>query len=369
MRQEHDTGMVDLLEHAELTPARPPERSGLRLLAQLLLALVVLAALGGGVVLLSAVREPLAPSAFTGQGSGQATVRVVAGDSLSVVAAGMERAGVIASAQSFLELAAADPRATKLAPGTYQLRRSMGDAEALAMLLDPASKLSLKVTIPEGFTLAQTLERLAATTKRPLAEFEAAAKDTKALKLPAGARSAEGYLFPATYEADPAATPVQLLRQMVARYEQESKSLAIPARAEALGRTEAEIVTIASLIEAETPIPEDMGKVSRVVYNRLEASMPLQFDSTLNYVLPERKGRLTLEDLKLDSPYNSYTNKGLTPTPIGAPGRAALAAALEPAEGEWLYFVVVSKDGTSLFTEDYDEFLAAKKKSQAEGVY
>ena len=130
-----------------------------------------------------------------------------------------------------------------------------------------------------------------------------------------------------------------------------------------------QVVTIASLVEAETPLDSDRGKVARVVLNRLAAGMPLQLDSTINYVRAERKARLSLEDITVASPYNTYKNKGLPPTPINSPGLKALQAALAPAEGNWIYFITIDKAGHSLFTNSYQAFLAAKAKAQRDGVY
>ncbi len=126
-------------------------------------------------------------------------------------------------------------------------------------------------------------------------------------------------------------------------------------------RSPEEIVIIASLVEAEARLPEDFGKVARVVYNRLEQGMPLQFDSTVNYALKADKEIVTYEDLGADSPYNTYKNTGLPPAPINSPGLAAMTAAVNPTEGDWLYFVTTDPEkGTTKFTGDYDEFLRFK---------
>ena len=141
------------------------------------------------------------------------------------------------------------------------------------------------------------------------------------------------------------------------------------ARAAAIGRTPYEIITIASLIEKESAFAADRPKVARVVYNRLADGMRLQFDSTVNYIREEQEGPAHARRHQAESDYNTYKNEGLPPTPIDSPGEAAIEAALNPADGDWLYFVTTSKDGSSLFTADYDEFLAAKAKAQREGVY
>ena len=119
---------------------------------------------------------------------------------------------------------------------------------------------------------------------------------------------------------------------------------------------------IASLVQAEGH-PNDYGKVSRVIYNRLAAGMPLQLDATVNYVLKKSEINLSPDQIATDSPYNTYKNTGLPPTPINQPGEAAMTAALQPDEGDWLYFVAVNPDtGETKFTSDYNEFLQFKKE-------
>ena len=126
-------------------------------------------------------------------------------------------------------------------------------------------------------------------------------------------------------------------------------------------RTPEEIVIIASLVEAEARNAEDFGKVARVVYNRLEQGMPLQFDSTVNYALKADKQIVTYEDLSANSPYNTYKHTGLPPAPINSPGLAAMTAAVNPTPGDWLYFVTTDPEkGTTKFTGDYQEFLRFK---------
>ncbi|MGZ6791992.1 MAG: endolytic transglycosylase MltG, partial [Mycobacteriales bacterium] len=136
-----------------------------------------------------------------------------------------------------------------------------------------------------------------------------------------------------------------------------------------LGLTPYDVVKIASLVEAETPLDADRAKVARVVLNRLAKGMPLQLDSTVNYVRTERRARLSLSDIEVESPYNTYLHKGLPPTPIDSPGEKALAAALNPEAGDWIYFITIDKAGHSLFTSSYSEFLKAKAKAQRDGVY
>jgi UPF0755 protein len=155
---------------------------------------------------------------------------------------------------------------------------------------------------------------------------------------------------------------------MVAQFTKQAEALGFEAGARRLGLTTYQALIVASLVEEEAGVPGDFPKVARVVYNRLEAGMPLQFDSTLNYVLAQRKLHLTFEDIRTPSRYNTYLHAGLPPTPISNPGLRALRAALEPAPGDWLYFVAIDKKGHSAFTASYSEFLRLKAEAKRRGV-
>jgi len=176
-------------------------------------------------------------------------------------------------------------------------------------------------------------------------------------------------LFPATYDVEPGTKAVDVLRLMTARFSVEAAALDLEITAKAQQRSAYDIVKVASLVEAETPLDADRAKVARVVYNRLAEGMPLQLDSTVNYVRTERAARLSNADIAVASPYNTYLHKGLPPTPIDSPGRAALKAALHPAAGNYVFFITIDKQGHSLFTASYPQFLAAKAKAQRDGVY
>ncbi|MDT0490914.1 endolytic transglycosylase MltG [Streptomyces griseus] len=164
----------------------------------------------------------------------------------------------------------------------------------------------------------------------------------------------EGYLFPATYPVDSTTTPASLLRYMADTARKRFGADHITAGAQRNNVTVYETATIASIVQAEADTASDMGKVARVVYNRLLKDMPLQMDSTINYALKRSTLDTTTADTQLDSPYNSYVRKGLPPTPIGNPGEEAMRAAVTPTPGPWLYFVTVAP-GDTRFTDSYDE--------------
>ncbi|HSF27335.1 MAG TPA: endolytic transglycosylase MltG [Actinomycetes bacterium] len=334
------------------------------LIACLALALVVAGvwfAIGG---LGERVRSSLAgPADYPGPGTGSVQVQVQPGESAGAIGRTLKAADVVASVESFTTAARADERSKGIQPGYYVLKTKMSGQGALALMLDPASRLVTRVTVPEGLRLDETVKLLAAKAGFTVADLEKALADPAALGLPAEADGqAEGYLYPATYDVEPDDTPASVLKAMVAQYAKVAAAVGVedgPVSAH-------EVVTIASIVEAEARHAEDYGKVARVIYNRLAKKMPLQMDSTVNYALKADKEIVTFDDLEVESDYNTYKHPGLPPGPIGSPGQAALEAALAPADGDWLYFVTVDPaSGETKFTASYDEFLRFKQELKA----
>jgi UPF0755 protein len=363
--------MTDLSVFAEEeTPPRRRRRRkkkrGKGALAVVLALLILVAVIGGGTVLalggISKLKDTFSSSSapdYPGPGKGEVVIEVKAGQTATDLASTLKAEDVVKSTQAFIEVAYADPDASSLQPGFYAMQHKMPAAAALATVLDPSARIQARVTLPEGLRLDETLQRLAKETKLPLKDYEKAIKARAAqLGLPAYAEgNPEGFLYPATYDVQPDADAAGVLRQLFDAY----AVAAGKAGVERTKRTPEEIVIIASLVEAEARLPEDFGKVARVVYNRLEQGMPLQFDSTVNYALKADKEIVTYEDLGADSPYNTYKNTGLPPAPINSPGLAALTAAVNPTAGDWLYFVTTDPEkGTTKFTGDYQEFLRYK---------
>ena len=368
--------MTDLLDlDAEPPPARRRRRRRRQGIARTLAVLVVLAIVAalayGGLVVARSLFGSSAAEDYAGPGSGEVTVQIAPGDTAGDVADTLAAEDVVASRQAFFEVAAQDERSTSLQPGFYSLKERMRAADALELLLDPASRQIGRVTVPEGLTVEQTLETLAESTDIPLEQYQAAAKDVGALGLPDYAQGQlEGFLFPATYEVEPGTTAPQVLTQMVDRFEQAAETVGLVAGAERLGYTPYEIVVVASLIEREVKKDDEYPKVARVVYNRLEQEIPLGIDASILYGVGKTAGgEVTADDLAAETPYENRRRTGLPPTPIAAPGEATLQGALNPAEGDILYYVLASKDGTTFFTNDYQEFLDQRDKSRAEGVF
>jgi UPF0755 protein len=318
------------------------------------LSLLVLAALVVGIVvggkLLYRTINPVAED-YSGTGTGSVDVRVDEGDSLRTIAGTLVAADVIASAGPFEDAADTNPAATGIQPGVYTLHQQMSGKAALELLLDPASRQVTKVTVPEGLTATQVLQRLADQAGLPLDQLQAAAADPASLGLPAYASGLlEGFLFPATYDVEPGDTPTAVLSEMVAGTVRVLDELGVP-EDQRLG-----VVTEASIVQAEAGSVEDMGKVARVLENRLADGMPLQLDTTVNYA--NGKGGITTsaQDRANPSPYNTYVHAGLPPGAINNPGEDALRAVLDPTPGDWRFFVVVNPDtGDTRFAVTGDE--------------
>jgi UPF0755 protein len=209
-----------------------------------------------------------------------------------------------------------------------------------------------KLVIPEGWRTSQVYAAIDKALKlHPGSTGKSVRK--AGLKLPHDAAgNPEGYLFPATYNVPKGATPESVLRAMVDTANQKFDRTPIAAGAQRNALNVYQTVVLASIVQAEAETKEDMGKVARVVYNRLRRGMPLQLDSTINYALNRTTMRTSQDDTRIKSPYNSYQRMGLPPTPIDNPGEDAMHAALNPTPGDWLYFVTV-KPGDTRFTSDY----------------
>jgi UPF0755 protein len=284
------------------------------------------------------------PEDYTGNGTGAVTVEILPGWSQRRIGAALEEAGVVKSAAAYADRAATDERSEQVRPGTYQLRSQMSAAAALALLLDPGSRQVTNVTVPEGLRVKGTLDTLAEKAGLDRAQLELATKDPM-LGLPAYAGgNLEGFLFPATYEVDPGDTPASVLTEMVGAFHSTAQEIGLETGAAALALAPQQVVTVASIVQAEGGRVEDFGMIARVIYNRLSSGTPLQMDSTVNYLTGKSDPAASGADLQIDSPYNTYKYPGLPPAPICNPGKAALNAALNPPPGNWFFFVTVNPD-------------------------
>ncbi|WP_097256106.1 endolytic transglycosylase MltG [Streptomyces sp. Ag109_G2-15] len=212
------------------------------------------------------------------------------------------------------------------------------------------------LVIPEGWRANQIYDAVDRALKLPLGSTRKSLGKA-GLALPSESQgNPEGYLFPATYPVEKGATPESLLRFMVDTANKKFNGAPVAAGAQHNAVRVYQAVTIASIVQAEAATKADMGRVARVIFNRLQRGMPLQMDSTINYALNRNTVHTSMDDTRMESPYNSYQRMGLPPTPIDNPGEDAMRAAINPPPGDWLYFVTI-RPGDTRFTADYSEHL------------
>lgn len=245
--------------------------------------------------------------------------------------------------------------------GRYELARGMGVHAALDELSGAPDEKGVSVAVPEGFSLRQIAERLGANTQLSTEEFTQVtiSGEVRASIQPEGVDTLEGFLFPETYLVGERETAVDVARRMVSTFESRTASLDW-SRAEALGVSAYEALIIASMVEREARVDEDRAKIAAVIHNRLAIGMRLQIDITALYGLDEHKVP-SRADLRRESPYNTYLIDGLPPTPIANPGRAAIEAALHPADIDAIFYVVIDPSGRHGFTDDPAEFERLKE--------
>ena len=247
--------------------------------------------------------------------------------------------------------------------GDFSLTTNMTFDDAVAVLATPPAAVpTVRLTIPEGYRLTEIADRVHDELGIEQEQFLALAERhdwSLAPYLPAG-KGTEGFLFPETYRfAKGDTTASDVIQRLLDQFETEADTLEW-SRAQGLGVTDFEVVTIASMIEREASVPSDRAKIAAVIYNRLSDGMPLGIDATVGYIDPDPSNGLTVSDFAIDSPYNTRLNAGLPPGPIASPGIASLRAALAPADVPYLYYVLCSADGHHRFSVSYDRFLSDK---------
>ena len=339
-----------------------------------LAVLVALAVLvGGGLVAysygLTALKDKLSPPPdYPGRGSGRVLVQVKSGDAATDIAATLLDKRVVKSLKAFTDEARNNPKSVGIQVGFYPMKRKMSASAALAVLVKPANRVRRVVTVPEGLRTDQIVDVLVKRTKFSQEQYARVLAHPQALGLPSYAKgNPEGYLFPATYELAPGATPRSILRSMVQRYSAAASRLHLTKLARARGYSVHDVMTVASIVQAEGRLDRDFSRIARVIYNRLTKKKPLQLDTTIVYI-NKSKGKLTTtsQQRAVDSPYNTYRRAGLPPGPIAAPGDSATKAALKPASGSWLYFVTTDpSDGAMSFATSYRDHLKNVAKFQA----
>ena len=357
----------DLLSFTEDgAPEGPAERAarGRRVLVPLVAGGAALLVTGGLIGAFALFGPLMAPEDFDGPGAGAVVVEITPGANAGDVADALVRAEVVASARSFVATVERRGESGSLRPGRYRLRKRMAAASALDLLMDPASRIRRRVTVPEGLRAAETVARLAKGSGLPPAELGGIVAAPAELALPAYAKgTVEGFLFPATYEVEPATTSRGLLRSMVRRFRHAAAEVGLEKGAAALRITPREVVVVASIAQAEGGRDDDYPKIARVIYNRLASRAKLEMDSTVMYGLGKHGIVASHAEIKRDTPYNTYMHPGLPPGPISNPGEAALRAALHPAKGDWYWFVTIDPGRRiTKFTDKESEFVRFRQE-------
>jgi UPF0755 protein len=299
---------------------------------------------------------------------------VPTGASARLIASMLEDEGIVDSANDFETEVQNAGVAERLAAGTYLLATRMLIGDVIDVFLEgPAPVAGFRLIVREGLRINEVLAVLSEQSDHSVYDFELALTSGNVLSpylagQPQTLQSWEGLLFPDTYEFRLDATPVEILQLLADTMQIRIESLDWTL-AEELGISRYESIVMASIIEGETRVDEDRPQVASVIVNRLDAGMHLQIDAIILYALDARGIGLTLDDLEIESVYNSYTNLGLPPTPIGAPGRTSLAAAAAPMETDFIYYVLTSSDGSHSFTSDYNQFLTWKNQAKSEGLF
>jgi UPF0755 protein len=299
----------------------------------------------------------------------QVVVTVQQGESANSVISSLSQQHVIGSSLAFRVSDVFDGSPTVI-PGSYALHQNQTFGEVRAILA--AGPNIYPVDVRPGLSLAEVASRVDGIQGHVSGQFArvAASGVVHSEFSPPGSNNLEGLLGTGTYLVLPGESDTTILRDMVQRFDQVATAQGLSAAsASAHGLTPYEVVIVASIVEKEGYFPpSNFPPVARVIYNRLAQDIPLQMDSTVLYALGQDGGPVTSQDLKIQSPYNTYLNHGLTPTPTCMPSPQALAAALHPAVGNWLYFVLVKKDGTEAFSDTLAGQQANEQLAKSRGL-
>ncbi|MGI6227167.1 MAG: endolytic transglycosylase MltG [Peptococcales bacterium] len=292
------------------------------------------------------------------------SINIPQGSSTAKIAIILAQEKIIANPKYFEIYVRLNDVGNKLKAGDYTLSPSMSMKEIVDKLL-VGQTISYKFTIPEGYTLKQICEVLVNKNLADEKEFWRVIEEEPfeqfefLQEIPKDDKRLEGYLFPDTYIIPKGMSEKQIVEMMLKRFEQVYNQL--PPNLSGLNFRDT--VILASLVELESLVDIDRPLIASVFLNRLNIDMKLDCDATLQYIFPERKSRVLYKDLEIDSPYNTYKNKGLPPGPIGSPGKASLEAVHQPALSKYFYFVA-KKDGSGehVFSETLSQHNSNKKK-------
>lgn len=339
-------------------------------------------------------------SDFAGDGTADVVIEVHSGDSTTAIGQTLHEQNVVSSSKAFVEAAATNPAIAAIQPGFYKLRTEIPASSAVQKLADPENRVG-QMVIPEGRQLDDVADvKTNAVTKGILSlisdascvdldgtracvsadELKQAAGTAQlaALSVPGWATSGvtamgsdhrrlEGLIAPGSWNVNPSGSAEEILAALIGASTAQYEADGLLAAAETARMSPYEILIVASLVQRESK-PQDFSKVARVIFNRLAENRKLEFDSTVNYSLDRTEVATTDGDRARVNPWNTYASLGLPKTPICSPGQPALAAAENPEPGDWLYFVTIDLEGTTLFTRDYEQHLASIELARNNGV-
>jgi peptidoglycan lytic transglycosylase G len=337
---------------------------------------------------------------YTGSGTRDIVIEIQAGDSTTAVGETLQHQQVVKTVRAFVNAAHGNGAINSIQPGFYRMRTEIPAASAVARLTDPGNRVG-RLVIPEGRQLDDTTDMktnkfnpgiLSLISRATCVDLDgnhrcvtvedlrAAATNSSALALgvppwatePVGElgkdhRRIEGLIAPGTFNVDPSASAENILASLISAGAGEYMKSGLVDTAQAMGLSPYDILVVASLVEQEAN-SQDFAKVAQVIYNRLHAHHTLEFDSTVNYPLDRREVATTDADRAQKTPWNTYVSQGLPATAICSPGVDALRAAEHPEPGDWLYFVTIDAQGTTLFTRDYKQHLANIELAKRNGV-
>ena len=337
---------------------------------------------------------------YTGGGKRDIVIQIQDGDSTTAVGETLHNQGVVATVRAFVNAAHGNTAITSIQPGFYRMRTEIPAANAVARLADPNNRVG-RLVIPEGRQLDDTTDmktnvvtpgiltlisratcvdldgnkrcvsvddlRAAATNSAPAALSVPAWAVEPVTELGKDHRRLEGLIAPGTFNVDPSASAETILANLISAGAVEYTKSGLVDTAQTMHLSPYDILVVASLVQQEAD-SQDFPKVAQVIYNRLNAHHTLEFDSTVNYPLDRREVATTDADRAQRTPWNTYVSQGLPATAICSPGVDALHAAEHPEPGDWLYFVTIDKQGTTLFTKDYQQHLANIELAKHNGV-
>lgn len=348
------------------SPYNSPRRGPSPLVVVIAIVAVVAAVAGVLLFVVPAVSNFISPPTSSVPAGQEVQVTIPEGASGDVIASRLSEAHIIDDPKKYYAAVEKLDAAMSLKPGDYVLYTGMDPEDVVRQLVEGPNVEGVKLVIQEGLTVQQTAANVEAAYGISVDEFLAQAKASNYVAdypFLEGAYndSLEGYLYPKTYSLGDAPTADDIIRALLNQFVAETADIDYSATYN--GLTFQQIMCMASLIERETAVEDERPLVASVIYNRLDADMPLQIDAAIVYARGGGSQGVTFSDLEIDSPYNVYKNKGLTPGPICSPSISSIKAAIDPADTDYLYYVASSAmDGTHKFSSDYDQFLKDREE-------